>query len=303
MVGYSVNIGVIYKEGSGRVLKPIMRLTKAIEKLGHKSWYIEIDRIASFVGYGEKSGVWYRDDQISKILDGAFLRTFGAGSCEALSYRISAMEHLEFCGVRLMNRTYAMRQAKDKYATLFYLEKAGLPIPKTVISGHLESAYNEFKNLQKAVIKPLIGSRGLGVSKVVNETVAYYIMKNVTRLNEIIYLQELLELPGEDFRLFVIGNRVIAAMKRRASKGEWKTNISQGGKPIKFIPPADMEDLAVRAVKALKLDYAGIDIAVIDEECKILEVNAAPAWEGLQTTTNVNIALELVKYLINEIKK
>jgi len=101
-------------------------------------------------------------------------------------------------------------------------------------------------------------------------------------------------------RLFVLGGRVIAAMRRVASI--WKTNISLGATPVQYKPTGEIEDLAVKASEVIGCEVSGVDILESDRGPFIVELNSQPGWRGLQTVTDVNIAGEIIDYVIARIK-
>ena len=117
----------------------------------------------------------------------------------------------------------------------------------------------------------------------------------------VLYLQEYVKHGGKDIRCFVVGERVIASMYRVA-KGGWKTNVSQGGVPIPFKPSKETEELAVKAAKTVGCEIAGVDLMESKEGLMVHEVNSQPGFMGLQTSTGIDIAGEIVDYIIKKIK-
>ncbi|PIR05778.1 hypothetical protein COV56_00985 [Candidatus Kuenenbacteria bacterium CG11_big_fil_rev_8_21_14_0_20_37_9] len=116
-----------------------------------------------------------------------------------------------------------------------------------------------------------------------------------------ILIQPFINAGHEDHRLIVVGDRVIAAMKRKARGIEFRSNISKGGIGIKFKPTKPMVDLAIRSTKILGLDYAGVDIIEEKEKMMIVEVNANPGLE-IEKITGVNIVKEIIQYGIKKVR-
>jgi RimK family alpha-L-glutamate ligase len=116
-------------------------------------------------------------------------------------------------------------------------------------------------------------------------------------------VQGYVEKPRRDIRAFVLGDRVLASIYRVARASEWKTNVAQGAqaKPVQLMPK--LEKLAVKAVKALGLLYAGVDILEGEKGAVVLEVNASPSWQGLQKATGVDVAEELVRFAVECMKR
>jgi ribosomal protein S6--L-glutamate ligase len=117
----------------------------------------------------------------------------------------------------------------------------------------------------------------------------------------VVYLQEFVPHGHSDIRAFVVGGRVIAAM-RRVAEG-WKTNYSRGARPAPTTLSNDFEELAVKASKAVGCKVAGVDILEGPDGPKIVDVNSQPGWKGLQVVTKVNIADEIVNFMLSELKK
>jgi len=153
------------------------------------------------------------------------------------------------------------------------------------------------------VYKPLMGSLGFGSMQFDNADLAFNAYTTLERLGQPLYIQEYVEKPGRDIRAFVLGERVIASIYRIAQPTEWKTNVAQGAQAKAIQLSSKLEKLAIKAARALGLLYAGVDIMEVRKKVVVLEVNGSPSWQGLQKATGVNVAEELVKHVINYIKR
>ena len=131
--------------------------------------------------------------------------------------------------------------------------------------------------------------------------IADTIFKAITFHHGVIYMQEFVPHGYSDIRAFVIGDRVIASM-RRVAKG-WKTNYSQGAKPAPTKISKEFEEIAVKSAKAVGCKIAGVDILEGPEGPRIVDVNSQPGWKGLQVVAKVNIAEEIVSFVLSELKK
>lgn len=132
---------------------------------------------------------------------------------------------------------------------------------------------------------------------------AFNAYKRLERLGQPIYLQEYLQKRGRDIRAFVIGDGVLASIYRITRTDEWKTNVAQGGKVKSVKLSKELEELALRAFETLGLIYAGVDILETKREPVLLEVNASPSWHGLQKATGIDVAEQLVRYVVNLVKR
>jgi len=250
----------------------------------------------------EKSRFWYGDQEITGV-DLCFLRSFGPGSCEQITKRISMMEHLEFSSTHVINPTYAYRKVKDKYSMSYTLAKAGLPIPKTYITEMANWAYRVSQDFSQIVYKPIVGALGFGSMKFDDSDMAFNAFKTLERLGHPLYIQEYLDKPSRDIRVFVIGDRVLASIYRVAPLGKWKTNVAQGSQAKTVKLSDELRKISLKAVKAVGLLYAGVDIIETSNGPVILEVNGSPSWQGLQQATGINVAEHLVRFAAEIVKR
>jgi len=277
------------------------QLYKACKSLIGKPVLARIMDMSAYVG-PEGSRFWHGDKELGRI-DLCFLRSFGSGSFEQVTKRVSIMEHLELSGTFVVNSTQACRRARDKYSTMYALARAELPIPPTYVTEMAHWAYRASKGFKQVVYKPIMGSLGFGSMKFDNADLAFNAYTTLERLGQPLYIQEYVEKPGRDIRAFVLGERVIASIYRIAQPTEWKTNVAQGAQAKAIQLSSKLEKLAIKAARALGLLYAGVDIMEVRKKVVVLEVNGSPSWQGLQKATGVNVAEELVKHVINYIKR
>ncbi len=234
---------------------------------------------------------------------GVILRSIGGGSTDQITSRISVLEAMEFSGIRIFNRAYSHRRAKDKLATLVWLKHHGIPIPRTTVTERLAVAVASTKRFGDIVSKPLRGSQGQGIFRLQDPDLAFRIFKILQTANQTMLIQEFIETPGRDIRVFVVGNRVIGSMYRYAKPGAWKTNVSRGGKPKECPLTPELETLALNAAKVMEMDFAGIDILEASDSLVVSEVNSAPNWSGLQKATGADAATEIIDYILDQLQR
>lgn len=235
-------------------------------------------------------------------LDGLIIRPIGRGSLEEIIFRMDILRKLESLGVYVLNPPSAIERCADKYRILFLLEARGLRVPRTVVTENVEQALQAFDELDgDVVVKPIFGSRGVGLIRVSDREVAERTFKAITFYHGVIYMQQFVSHGASDIRAFVIGDHVAAAMRRVADS--WKTNVSQGARPVPLKTDEAIEKMAVEAAKAVSCKVAGVDIIEGHDGYYVVEVNSQPGWRGLQTVTETNIAEEIVDFLISEIKR
>jgi len=282
----------------GRALDSnVKQLYNACKEIAGKTTLARIMDISAYVG-SSGSRFWWGDREITGV-NLCLLRSFGPGSYEQVTKRVSMIEHLESSGTLVINPTRAYQKAKDKYSMIFTLAGRGLLIPQTYVTEMAHWAYRASRNFRETVYKPIVGSLGFGSMKFSDADMAFNAYKRLESLGQPIYLQEYLEKPSRDVRAFVVGQKVLASIYRIARDGEWKTNVAQGGKAKSIKLSGELQELALRAVEALDLIYAGVDILETEQGPVLLEVNASPSWQELQKATGLDVARQIVQYVVN----
>jgi len=265
--------------------------------LGHSVLKGTLGDISSEVS-PEGSKFWLGHHDITDT-DICLLRSFGPGSTEQLTRRISMVEHMEMSGIRVVNPCYPFRRARDKYATQYILAKHGLPIPYTYTTESIAEGYTLAEVYKKFVYKPILSSMGKGSMLFEDPDLAYNAFKSLNRYDQPLILQKYVPNPGRDIRVFVIGDQVIGSAYKYRAPGKWKTNVAQGGHMTDEKVPEDICELGIKATKAMGLDYSGVDIIESPMGPMILEVNASPGWQALNQAVDIKIADEIVKYAVS----
>jgi len=166
------------------------------------------------------------------------------------------------------------------------------------VTEDFDAALAAFRELGgDVIVKPLFGSEGKGMVRVSDEDVAYRLFRTLELGRYIYYLQEYIPHGHEDIRAFVVGERVVAAMRRRGNG--WKTNFSQGAQVEPVVLNDVQEELSLRAARLVGTEYAGVDLLPAEDgRTYVLEVNSIPGWRGLRKTTSVNIADAIVAHVL-----
>lgn len=236
--------------------------------------------------------------------DGHDLEKFGAlivrwvprGSAEQIIFRMDALHRLENLGVRVVNPASAIERCADKFYTCSLLEDAGISVPKTFIAEKYEDAMKAFLEMGDVVVKPLFGSLGAGMLRVNDRDLAYRLFKTLEFGRNVYYIQEFIPNNNEDIRVFVLGDYVLASMKRVGES--WKTNVARGGRVKIYEIGDEIKEVCVKAAEQVGCEYAGVDLIERDGEFLITEVNSIPGWKGLQSVTRVNIAEKIIDHIL-----
>jgi RimK family alpha-L-glutamate ligase len=239
---------------------------------------------------------------ILEDFDALIIRPIGRGSLEELVFRMDMLYKLERKGLYMVNPPNAIEHCVDKYDILALLEDSNVPVPRTLATESVNEAIAAFNELGgDIVVKPVFGSRGQGVTRINDIDVADTIFKAIAFHHGVIYMQEFVQHGFSDIRAFVIGDRVVASMRRIATS--WKTNYSRGARPAPEKISKEFEDLAIKAAKAVGCKIAGIDILESSNGPRIVDVNSQPGWKGLQMVTSINIAEEIVNFVLKELRQ
>ena len=217
------------------------------------------------------------------------------------SYGAAVVRQFEMMGVYTVVGTDALLRARDKRTSLQYLAAHQLPVPDSVFTAVPENVDSMLKLLgdqYPIVIKMLNSTQGQGVILGESKSAAQSVVEAFIRLREEILLQKFIEeSKGRDVRIFIVGGKVIATMERNAQNGEFRSNLHRGASSNKTRITAGEEEMALRAAQLMGLDVAGVDILRSNTGPLILEVNASPGLEGIEGTTGVDIAGQIIKFV------
>lgn len=260
---------------------------KAIE-LGHDTKMVDA-KITKFNTSSKKAEYDFGDVVIERCV--SYFRGLHFTAC------------LEFLDIPVINRFEVANNCGNKMLTSLLLKKHNVPTPKTYISFSSEAAIETLeKEGYPLIIKPIIGSWGRGVMPLKDRDTADAIVEvrelNDGPLDRIYYLQEMVKRPPRDIRVIAVGDQVIAAMYR-TSTGGFKTNIALGAEPIPCEITKELEDVCLRASKAVGGGILGIDVMEDEKNGLVVhEVNNTVEFKGLAKVAKRNIPKEMIEYAV-----
>ncbi len=216
---------------------------------------------------------------------------------------------LEFLGFLVINKFKVGETCGNKLITSLTLAKYQVPTPKTHFAFSAESAIEVISKIGfPLVLKPIVGSWGRGVFPLRDEEVANMIVEmregDDSPLARIYYVQEMIKRPPRDLRCIVVGDKVIAAIYRYSAENEWRTNVARGGKAEVAPITNELEDIALKAPKAVGGGIVGIDL-MEDEKRGLLvhEVNSTVEFRGASNVSDADIAGAIIDYALKIAKK
>lgn len=235
-------------------------------------------------------------------LDALIVRPIGRGSLEELVFRMDVLYRLERQGLYVINPPEAIEHCVDKYDIVAILDEKGVSVPRTVATENVDEALKAFAELGgDVVVKPIFGSRGVGLTRIRDSEIASTVFRAITFYHGVIYIQEFVDHGFSDIRALVVGDQVVASMRRVGSS--WRTNYSQGARPTPVNLDRTLEETAIKSAKLVGCKIAGVDILEGHSGPVVVDVNSQPGWRGLQSITRLNIADEIVKFVLSELKR
>ncbi|NYT19935.1 MAG: 30S ribosomal protein S6--L-glutamate ligase, partial [Methanosarcinales archaeon] len=215
-------------------------------------------------------------------------------------YGTAVLRQFEMMGVFPLNESVAITRSRDKLRSLQLLSRKGIGLPVTGYASKPDDIKDMIKMVGGAplVVKLLEGTQGIGVVLAETQKAAESVIEGFMGVKANILVQEYIqEASGADIRCFVIGGKVVAAMKRQAPKGEFRSNIHRGGTAeiIRITP--EERSTAVRAAKIMGLNVAGVDLLRSNHGPLVMEVNSSPGLQGIEAATGKDIAGMIIEYM------
>jgi ribosomal protein S6--L-glutamate ligase len=215
-------------------------------------------------------------------------------------YGLAVIHQFELMGVPVLNASGAVYKARDKLRSLQVLVARGVPVPATLMARNPESVEWCIEQLggPPVVLKLLQGTQGVGVMLAESLAAAEAILDAMWGLNQNILVQKFIgESRGRDVRCIVVGGRVVAAMRRVARAGSFRSNLHRGGRGESVTPvPPEIERVALEASRAVGLTVSGVDMLEGKDGPLVTEVNVSPGLEGVEAATGVDVAREMIRY-------
>lgn len=270
------------------------RLKEAGEERGHEIHVIDYLRCYMNIA-AHKPKVIYQGEDLEDF--DAIIPRIGASQT---FYGTAVVRQFEVMGVFSANESQAISRSRDKLRCLQILARHGIGLPVTGFAHATQDIEGLLETVGGApvVIKLLEGTQGIGVVLAETTQAATSVIEAFRGLDANILVQEFIhEAKGMDIRCFVVGERVIAAMKRQAASGEFRSNIHRGGSTAKIKLTPEERSTAMRAAKAMGLRVAGVDILRSNHGPVVMEVNSSPGLEGIERSTGVNVAGKIIDFL------
>jgi len=278
-----------------RKLYSTRRLVEATKALGHEPRLLDTLRCNMLLSQ-ERPQIFYRGEEVTGI--GVVIPRIGAS---ITGYGLAVVNQFDMMGVPVLNNSIPIARSRDKLRAMQLLSRFGIDIPRTVMCRFRDEVPQAVEQVggPPCIIKLIQGTQGVGVMIANSMDEVKGMLDTLWTLGQEILLQELIaESRGRDVRALVIGDRVVAAMRRQARTGEFRSNIHRGGEAQPLDLPPDYAEAAVKAARVIGLEVAGVDLLEAKTGPKIMEVNSSPGFEGLEAASGVDIATLYIEHAV-----
>ena len=217
----------------------------------------------------------------------------------------AVVRQFEMMGVYSVNESVAISRSRDKLRSLQLLARKGVGLPVTAFAHDTKATGHLIKLCGGApiVIKLLEGTQGVGVVLAETRSAAESVIEAFRGLDAHILAQEFIkEAGGADIRCFVVGDKVVAAMKRQGKEGEFRSNLHRGGSANVIRITPEERSTAVRAAKIMGLNVAGVDLLRSNHGPVVMEVNSSPGLEGIEVATGKDVAGTIIDFIVKNAK-
>jgi len=270
------------------------RLVEAAVQRGHQARVIDVLRCYMNIA-SHRPSIHYKGDELEAF--DAVIPRIGAS---VTFYGTAVLRQFEMMGTYPLNESVAITRSRDKLRSLQLLSRKGIGMPVTGFAHAPDDIEDLIKMVGGAplVIKLLEGTQGIGVVLAETKQAAESVIEAFMGLKANILAQEYIrEAGGADIRCFVIGDKVVAAMKRQAREGEFRSNLHRGGTASLVRITPEERSTAVRAAKTVGLNVAGVDVLRSNHGPLVLEVNSSPGLEGIEGATGKDVAAMVIEFI------
>jgi len=289
-----VVVGILSRR---RSLYTTRRLVESAERLGHQARVL--NPLHCVLVVSPLAPEVYDRNLGSRVTDlDVVLPRIGASITE---HGLAVVNQFDMMGIPLVNNSQPIARSRDKLRSLQLLARAGLDIPKTVMASDPSQIHRalEIVGGPPAVLKVVKGTQGIGVILAETEQSALTVLETFWNLGMHILVQQFIEeSEGRDIRAFVVGDRVVTAMRRQASIGEFRSNVHRGGTGSVVELDDTYRRVALEAARVMGLQLAGVDMLESESGPKLVEINSSPGFEGLEKATGVDIARTIIEFAV-----
>jgi ribosomal protein S6--L-glutamate ligase len=270
------------------------RLVEAAKARGHE--YQVLDALRCYMNITSlRPSIHYKGEDLVGF--DAIIPRIGAS---ITFYGTAVLRQFEMMGVYPLNESVAVTRSRDKRSSVQLLARKGIGLPVTGFAHSPDDIQDMMRMMggAPAVIKLLEGTQGIGVVLAETHKAVESVVEAFMGLKANILIQEFIkEAGGADIRCFVVGGKVVAAMKRQGKEGEFRSNLHRGGTATLVRLTPEERSTAVRASRIMGLNVCGVDILRSNHGPVVMEVNSSPGLEGIETATGKDVATMIIEFI------
>jgi ribosomal protein S6--L-glutamate ligase len=291
-----MKLGILSREPNNYSTK---RLREAAKDRGHDV------RVFNTLGFSlhveeEEPSLYYKNKPMRQY--DAVIPRIGAS---ITFYGTAVVRQFEQMGVYTHNTSWAITISRDKLRSMQMLSRHTIGIPASAFVRAKNEVIPAIRRVGGApvIIKLLEGTQGVGVILADTEKIAEAIIQTLQSTKQSVLVQKFVkESKGKDFRAFVVGGKVVAAMKRQAQGDEFRSNVHRGGSATQIELGEEYQRTAIHAAHIMGLRVAGVDMLEGEDGPKVLEVNSSPGLEGIETATGIDVAGAIIEDLEQQVR-
>jgi len=270
------------------------RLIEAAENRGHEVRVLDVLRCYMSIT-SHRPSIHYKGEDLSGF--DAVIPRIGAS---VTFYGAAVLRQFEMMNVYPLNESVAITRSRDKLRATQLLARKGIGLPVTGFANRPDDIEDLLRMVggPPVVIKLLSGTQGIGVVLAETQKAAETVIESFLGLKAEVLVQEFIkEAGGSDIRCFVVGDKVVASMKRQGREGEFRSNIHRGGSANQIKITPEERSTAVRAAKIMGLNVCGVDILRSNHGPVVMEVNSSPGLEGIENITGKDLATQVIQFI------
>ncbi len=277
-----------------RNLYSTRRLVEACQQRGHDVRVVDTLKCYMDITSAHPA-VWYKGEKLDDF--DAVIPRIGAS---VTRYGTAVIRQFEMMGIYCLTESVALGRSRDKLRALQLLARKGIGLPVTGFAHDITDSQDLIRLVggPPLIVKLISGTQGRGVVLAETAGAAESVIDAFRELDAEVLVQEFIkEAAGSDIRCVVVGNKVVAAIQRRAKQGEFRSNLHRGGSatPVKITPQE--RTTAIKAAQTMGLAVAGVDILRSARGPLVIEVNSSPGLEGIEKATGKDVAAKIVEYV------
>ncbi len=278
------------------------RLYHEAVKKGHNVRVIDHTKCAIILGAESKPQIYLGRENITKDVH-AIIPRIGTSVTQ---HGAAIVKQFEANGAFTTAQSLGILRSRNKLRTMQILARKRIPIPKTLFAKDTSNIKSHIDLLGGApiIIKVQEGTQGLGVMIADSKKSAKSIIESLYNMNVSIILQEFIEeANGQDIRVYIVGNKIVAAMMRNSAEEDFRSNVHRGGTTTSVELTDQEKKVAIQTAKVLGLPVCGVDILRSKRGPLVIEANSSAGLEGIEAHTRVNVAREIIKYVEKNVRK